>query len=52
VLIQSLIFAFGVAHFGARIRTHLADRRIALENTSVVLLILMGVSAAMGWITP
>ncbi len=52
VFIPTLIFAFGVAHFGAQIRQHLGEWRTALENTSVGLLILMGIGTAMGWITP
>ncbi|MEN8180621.1 MAG: sulfite exporter TauE/SafE family protein [Pseudomonadota bacterium] len=52
VFIPTLIFAFGVAHFGAQIREHLSHWRLALENTSVGLLILMGIGTAMGWITP
>ena len=52
VFIPTLIFAFGVAHFGAQIRQHLSEWRIALENTSVGLLVLMGIGTAMGWIVP
>ncbi|MET0071799.1 MAG: sulfite exporter TauE/SafE family protein [Candidatus Thiodiazotropha sp.] len=52
VLLPTLIFAFGVAHFGQQIRHHLAHHRIALENTSVGLLVLIGCATAMGWITP
>ncbi|MCU7856027.1 MAG: sulfite exporter TauE/SafE family protein [Candidatus Thiodiazotropha sp. (ex Lucinoma borealis)] len=52
VLLPTLIFAFGVAHFGQQIRHHLSQHRIALENTSVGLLVLIGGATAMGWITP
>ncbi|MDJ0808124.1 MAG: sulfite exporter TauE/SafE family protein [Gammaproteobacteria bacterium] len=52
VFIPTLVFAFGIAHFGTQIRQHLSEWRIALENTSVGLLILMGVGTAMGWIVP
>ena len=52
VLLPTLIFAFGVAHFGQQIRHHLTHHRTALENTSVGLLILIGCATAMGWITP
>ncbi len=46
------VFAFGLAHFGAQIRQHLAQHRSALENTSVALLVLTGTATALGWITP
>ncbi|MCU7920310.1 MAG: sulfite exporter TauE/SafE family protein [Candidatus Thiodiazotropha sp. (ex Dulcina madagascariensis)] len=52
VLLPTLIFALGVAHFGQQIRHHLNHHRAALENTSVGLLILIGCATAMGWITP
>ncbi|MBT3046585.1 MAG: sulfite exporter TauE/SafE family protein [Candidatus Thiodiazotropha sp.] len=52
VLLPTLIFAFGVAHLGRQIRLHLARHRIALENTSIGLLLLIGCATALGWITP
>jgi sulfite exporter TauE/SafE len=52
VLVPTLIFAFGVAHFGHQIRLHLAQHRIALENTSIGLLLLIGCATALGWINP
>jgi uncharacterized protein len=52
ILVPSLIFAFGLAHFGQQIRHHLAEHRAGLEYTSVGLLILTGTATAMGWITP
>lgn len=52
VIIPTLIFAFGVAHFGMQIRQQIGDRRIALENLSVALLVLMGIGTATGWIAP
>jgi sulfite exporter TauE/SafE len=52
VFVPAWIFAFGVAHFGDQIRRHLTQHRIALENTSVALLVLTGSATAMGWITP
>ncbi|MES9990382.1 MAG: sulfite exporter TauE/SafE family protein [Candidatus Thiodiazotropha sp.] len=52
VFLPTLIFAFGVAHFGQQIRLHLAHHRIALENTSIGLLVLIGCATALGWITP
>jgi sulfite exporter TauE/SafE len=52
VAIPTLIFAFGVAHFGHQIRLHLAQHRVALENTSIGLLVMIGCATALGWITP
>lgn len=52
VALPSLIFAFGVAHFGHQIRLHLAHHRTTLENTSVGLLVMIGSATAFGWITP
>ncbi|MEJ1385127.1 MAG: sulfite exporter TauE/SafE family protein [Candidatus Sedimenticola sp. (ex Thyasira tokunagai)] len=52
IIIPTLVFAFGVAHFGDQIRHHLSQWRIALENTSVGLLFLLGTGTAMGWIAP
>jgi sulfite exporter TauE/SafE len=52
VALPTVIFAFGVAHFGHQIRLHLARHRTALENTSIGLLVLIGSATALGWITP
>ncbi len=52
VLVPTWVFALGVAHFGEQLRQHLSQHRSALENTSVVLLVLTGTATAMGWITP
>jgi hypothetical protein len=52
VFIPTLVFAFGVTHFSGQIRQHLGKWRIALENTSVALLVLMGLGTALGWILP
>jgi sulfite exporter TauE/SafE len=52
VALPTLIFAFGVAHFGYQIRLHLAHHRTALENTSIGLLVMIGCATALGWITP
>ncbi|MES9831564.1 MAG: sulfite exporter TauE/SafE family protein [Candidatus Thiodiazotropha sp. DIVDIV] len=52
VLVPTLVFATGLAHFGKQIRLHLDRHRTALENTSVGLLVLIGCATAMGWITP
>ncbi|MES9969786.1 MAG: sulfite exporter TauE/SafE family protein [Candidatus Thiodiazotropha sp.] len=52
VVLPTLVFAFGVAHFGHQIRLHLAHHRTALENTSIGLLLMIGSATALGWITP
>lgn len=52
ILLPTLIFAFGLAHFGQQIRHHLAAHRTGLEYTSVALLIFTGTATAMGWMTP
>lgn len=52
VFIPTLVFAFGVAHFGSQIRSYLRDYRVALENISIGMLILLGAGTAMGWIMP
>ncbi|MCP3867127.1 MAG: sulfite exporter TauE/SafE family protein [Gammaproteobacteria bacterium] len=52
VIIPSLVFALGVAHFGSQVREHLSQWRRTLENASVGLLLLLGTGTALGWITP
>ncbi len=52
VLIPSFIFGLGVAHFGEQIRYHLKNWQGTLENTSIALLVLMGISTSAGWIVP
>ena len=52
VLIPTLIFTFGIAHFSEQLRQHLGQWRGALESSSIGLLILMGIATASGWITP
>ena len=52
VFVPTIVFAFGVAHFGQQIRHHLSRHRIALENTSIALLMMTGAATALGWITP
>jgi cytochrome c biogenesis protein CcdA len=52
VAVPTLIFAFGVAHFGTQLREHMGRWGNALENTSIGLLLLMGTGTAMGWIAP
>ena len=50
VAIPTLIFTFGVAHFGLQLKKHMGRWSGALETTSVGLLLLMGAGTAMGWI--
>jgi sulfite exporter TauE/SafE len=50
VLIPSLIFAIGVAHFATQIRVHLGRWRGTLEKVSIGLLFVMGTGTALGWI--
>ena len=52
VLVPTLIFTFGIAHFSKQLQLHLGRWRGALETSSVGLLILMGIGTASGWITP
>ncbi|MEJ2691985.1 MAG: sulfite exporter TauE/SafE family protein [Candidatus Thiodiazotropha sp.] len=52
VFVPTWVFALGVAHFGGQLRHHLTQHRFALENTSVLLLVLTGTATAMGWMTP
>jgi sulfite exporter TauE/SafE len=50
VILPTLIFALGVAHFGQQVREHLWQWRRSLENASVGLLLLLGTGTALGWI--
>jgi len=52
VVIPALVFGIGVAHFGRQLRTHMERWRPALEVTACLLLIVMGVVTALGWIRP
>jgi uncharacterized protein len=52
VCMPTLLFAFGAAHFGNQLRQNLSRHRVALENTSVALLMMTGTATALGWITP
>ena len=52
VLLPALIFGLGVAHLGNEIKIQLARWRVTVENTGITLLALMGVTTAMGWMTP
>lgn len=52
VLIPTLVFALGVAHFGQQLKQHMSRWGSALENVSVGLLLMMGMGTALGWIAP
>lgn len=52
VLIPAFIFTFLVAHFGAQIRTHLAQWQGPLERGAGVMLLLLGTATAIGWVQP
>ena len=52
VILPTLIFALGVAHFGSQVREHLGQWQPTLENASVGLLLLLGTGTALGWIAP
>ena len=50
VILPTLIFALGVAHFGQQVREHLWQWRRTLDNASIGLLLLLGTGTALGWI--
>lgn len=52
IIVPTLVFATGIAHFGTQVRLHLKQWRGALEKVSVALLMLLGFGTAMGWIVP
>ncbi|WP_428634838.1 sulfite exporter TauE/SafE family protein [Sedimenticola sp.] len=52
VLVPTLIYTLGVAHFGQQLKQHMSRWGNALENASVGLLLLMGTGTALGWIAP
>lgn len=52
VVIPTLLFAFGVAHFGSQLREHMQGWLPALEIAACVLLVLLGLSTALGWVRP
>ena len=52
VVIPTLVFAIGVAHFGRQLREHLAQWRPALERLAALMLVLLGLSTALGGIRP
>ena len=52
VVIPTLLFAFGVAHFGSQLREHMQRWLPVLEIAACVLLVLLGLSTALGWVRP
>lgn len=52
VFIPTLLFAFGVAHFGAQLREHMQRWRPLLEIGASALLVVLGLSTALGWVRP
>lgn len=52
VVLPTLIFAIGVAHFGNEVKRALSQWRQPLEKGSIGMLFLMGIATALGWITP
>ncbi len=52
VVIPSFVFGIGVAHFGRQLRLHMEGWRPKLEIAASVLLIVMGLITALGWIRP
>lgn len=52
VVIPTLIFTFGVAHFGQQVRHYLVRHRMALENISIAMLVFVGCATGIGWVTP
>jgi cytochrome c biogenesis protein CcdA len=52
VVLPTLIFAIGGAHFGNEVKKALSHWRTPLEKGSIAMLFLMGTATALGWITP
>ena len=52
VVIPTVLFAFGVAHFGNQLREHMQRWLPVLEIAASVMLILLGLSTALGWVRP
>ncbi|AKH20755.1 sulfite exporter TauE/SafE family protein [Sedimenticola thiotaurini] len=52
VLVPTVIFSLGVAHFGQQLTQHMARWGNSLENASITLLIIMGMGTVLGWIAP
>lgn len=50
--VPALILGLGVAHLGGEIKAQLMRWRGAVEGISVAMLILVGVTTALGWMTP
>jgi len=52
VLVPTVVFTVVVAHFGQQLRLHLQLWRRGLERGAGVLLMMLGVVTAMGWVQP
>lgn len=52
VLVPTVIFSLGVAHFGQQLKQHMSRWGNTLENASIGLLLVMGMGTALGWIAP
>ena len=52
VVLPTLIFTFGVAHFAAELRANLGRWQTHIEYISAAMMLLMGIGTFMGWITP
>ncbi|WP_415879659.1 sulfite exporter TauE/SafE family protein [Methylomonas sp. TEB] len=52
VILPTLIFSIGVAHFASELRANWGRWRPHLEYASAGMMLLMGVGTWMGWITP
>ncbi len=51
VIIPAFIFGFAVAHLSQELKNHLSQWRGKLEDFGIGLLVLMGISTALGWIS-
>ena len=52
VVIPTVLFVYGVAHFGRQLREHMSRWKPGLEISASALLILLGVGTVLGWIRP
>ena len=52
VVVPTLVFAFGIAHFGKQLRDHLQRWKPGLEISAAALLILLGLGTVLGWVRP
>ncbi|MEW6645629.1 MAG: sulfite exporter TauE/SafE family protein [Pseudomonadota bacterium] len=52
VLIPSIVFGVVMAHFGAQIRSHLAGWHKNIERGAAMMLMVLGMVTAAGWVQP